>query len=77
MRNARMIVTLSEQEKHWLERYSRVTGISIAEAIRRGVKGLIEKEGSSAHQDALMSTQGIWTRGDGLKYQENLREEWH
>lgn len=77
MRNARMIVTLSEQEKHWLERYSRVTGISIAEAIRRGVKGLIEKEGSSAYQDALMSTQGIWTRGDGLKYQENLREEWH
>ena len=76
MGSTRTTVTLSEQEKHWLERYSRITGISIAEAIRRGVRGLMERERSRAYRVVLQSTRGIWIKGDGLQYQERLRAEW-
>lgn len=76
MRKARTIVTLSDEEKKWLEKYSDVTGISMAEAIRRGVKGLMDREQSSTYRAALEATCGIWRKGDGLEYQKKLREEW-
>jgi hypothetical protein len=44
MVNLRTIVTLSENDKIWLENYSKITGISMAEAIRRGIAQLRERE---------------------------------
>ncbi|RJR32477.1 MAG: CopG family transcriptional regulator [Desulfobacteraceae bacterium] len=76
MKNARTIVTLSREEKNWLEKYSANTGISMAEAIRRGIMCLREQTRPSAYQDALESSRGIWKKGDGLQYQKNLRAEW-
>ncbi len=37
MGSLRTIITLSEDDKVWLESYSRTSGISMAEAIRRGI----------------------------------------
>ena len=32
---------------------------------------------SSSDFDTLLdNTQGIWTKGDGLEYQQRMREEW-
>jgi hypothetical protein len=76
MGSVRTIVTLSEEEKRWLEKYSDVAGISMAEAIRRGVKGLMEREQSSTYRAVLRATQGIWKKGDALEYQRKIREEW-
>jgi hypothetical protein len=76
MRSTRTIVSLSEEDKNWLQKYSKRKGVSMAEAIRKGVSRLRDAERSSLYHIALESTRGIWTKGDGLEYQEKMRKEW-
>ncbi|MFM7791577.1 MAG: hypothetical protein ACKO90_26915 [Microcystis panniformis] len=33
-------------------------------------------ESSSDFETLLENTQGIWTKGNGLEYQQKIREEW-
>jgi hypothetical protein len=76
MRSTRTIVSLSEEDKRWLQKYSKRKGVSMAEAIRKGVSKLRDEDRSSLYQIVLESTRGIWTKGNGLKYQEKMRKEW-
>ena len=69
-------ITISDDEKSWLESYSRIRGISMAEAIRKAIARLREQEGQSTYQSLIGQTQGIWKKGDGLEYQKKLRSEW-
>ena len=72
----RMIVTLSEDDKRWLEAYSRANRISIAEAIREGVGRLKRKEAVNTYRSLVQGTDGLWRKGDGIEYQRRLRAEW-
>ena len=76
MGSRRTIVTISDEEKSWLESYSRGRGISMAEAIRKAITRLREEEGQSTYQSLIAQTRGIWKKGDGLEYQKKLRSEW-
>ena len=76
MGNLRTIITMSENDRNWLESYSKTSGISMAEAIRRGIARLREQEQEDLFQAILEETKGIWSREDGLEYQEKLRSEW-
>jgi hypothetical protein len=76
MAGKRMLITISEQEKQWLGQYSKACNISIAEAIRQGIACLRESQSQAMYQDAVRETTGIWSQGDGLTYQQNLRREW-
>ncbi|MBU2056034.1 MAG: hypothetical protein KJ936_04080 [Proteobacteria bacterium] len=76
MKSARTIITISEQEKRWLAAYSGLHGVSVAEAVRRGIARLKEAEGDAAYRKLVQNTRGIWKRGDGLSYQETVRSEW-
>ncbi len=76
MPSKRTIITLSEMEKHWLMNYTRTHGISMAEAVRRGIACLKSSQSLVSYQKAVNQTKGIWLKGDGLKYQEQLRSEW-
>jgi len=76
MRSTRTIVTLSEDDKKWLARYSRVKGLSMAQAVRKSIAKLRSEECSSLYENALQNTHGLWIKGDGLKYQRKLRGEW-
>jgi hypothetical protein len=76
MRSTRTIVTLSKDDKEWLERYSRGKGLSMAQIVRKGIARLRNEERPSLYEDTLQSTRGLWTKGDGLKYQKELRQEW-
>ena len=76
MRSTRTIVTLSKDEKEWLERYSRGKGLSMAQTVRKGIARLRNEDRSSLYEDTLQITHGLWTKGDGLKYQKELRQEW-
>jgi len=76
MASKRMIITISEQEKQWLGDYSRAHNISVAEAIRQGIAHLKHAQGLAPYQKTVHETAGIWSKGDGLKYQEGLRREW-
>ncbi len=76
MGNQRTIITISERDKVWLERYSKMMGISVAEAIRRGIAQLKKAEETNTYRTLVEETIGIWKKGDGLAYQEKLRSEW-
>lgn len=76
MASQRTIITISQEDKLWLECYSSASGISMAEAIRRAIKRLKDQQSQSAYQGLLVQTCGIWKKGDGLRYQQKLRSEW-
>jgi hypothetical protein len=76
MRNRRTIITISEEDKSWLASYSRVSGISMAEAVRRSIMRLKGQDAKSAYQSLVRQTKGLWKKGDGLAYQKKLRSEW-
>jgi hypothetical protein len=76
MPSKRTIITISDMEKRWLANYTKSHGISMAEAFRRGIACLKASQGSASYQRTVHRTKGIWSKGDGLKYQEQLRSEW-
>lgn len=76
MKSTRTIITISEQEKQWLTAYSGLHGVSVAAAIRRAIVCLKATEGHDAYRKLVKDTGGIWTRGDALRYQEEIRSEW-
>lgn len=76
MASKRTIITLSEEDKIWLEGYSKAFNISVAEVIRRGIKGLRESYESEAYHKLVENTRDIWKEGDGLRYQMDIRSEW-
>lgn len=76
MGNQRTIITVSDEDKLWLENYSRSCGISMAEAIRRGIARLKIEEGQSTYESIVRRTRGIWQKAEGLEYQKKLRNEW-
>jgi hypothetical protein len=76
MASTRTLITLPVEDKRWLIDYSRAHGISIAEAVRRGIHNLKLSERQNLYAALLNRTQGIWQKGDGLDYQEKIRAEW-
>ncbi|MEQ1761487.1 MAG: ribbon-helix-helix protein, CopG family [Vicinamibacterales bacterium] len=70
----RTIIELPPAQLEALGRFCDREGISRAEAIRRAVTALIEKNPTSAPSRAF----GLWRRKpvDGLAYQRRLRREW-
>lgn len=76
MASTRTIITLPEADKHWLEAYSKVHKISVAEAIRQGIQTLKNSETEQTYRQLVMKTMGLWEKGDGLDYQEKIRSEW-
>jgi hypothetical protein len=76
MKNTRTIISISEQEKSWLAAYSGLHGVSIAEAIRRGIACLKSAEGDNTYCKLVQNTTGIWKQGDALTYQNEIRAEW-
>ena len=76
MASTRTLITLPAEDKRWLIDYSRAHGISLAEAVRRGIHNLKLSEQQNLYDSLLKRTRGLWRKGDGLKYQRKLRSEW-
>ena len=77
MAGNRTIITLSEEDKKWLQSYSRAHDISLAEAVRQGVQKLKIAEQPELYRSLVKNTKGIWKKSNGLEYQEIIRSEWH
>lgn len=77
MAGKRIIITISEDDKLWLESYSKAYKVAVAEAIRQGISKLREAETQETYQALVHNTRGIWKKGDGLKYQRRIRAEWN
>ena len=76
MGTKRTIITLPEEDKEWLEGYSRAHKVSLAKAIRNGIGKLRETDGLHTYRALVEKTRGVWKRGDGLRYQVKMRSEW-
>jgi hypothetical protein len=76
MASVRTIITLSEEDKQWLESYSSLHHMSVAEAVRRGIRKLKEAEFSENYKTLVLNSKGLWEKGDGLTYQKQIRTEW-
>ena len=77
MAGKRTIITLSEEDKRWLESYSSLNRVSVAEAIRQGIRKLKEAELFENYQTLVQRTNGAWKKGDGLNFQKKIRAEWN
>jgi hypothetical protein len=76
MVSKRLIISLPDEDKSWLEGYSKVHKISVAEAIRQGIGRLKKDQRQKTYEELVKRTRGLWKKGDGLDYQLKMRAEW-
>jgi len=77
-RMTRTILSLPEDEKKWLESYSRRHRLSCAEVIRRAIREFRLAKPEKNLAAVLKETAGAWKsiRGDSRDYIDALRNEW-
>ncbi len=74
----RTVIGLEEEDKLWLDRQAEEEQVSMAELVRRAVRRYREarKREDRPLERLLKDTSGIWTGGDALAYQIEIRGEW-
>ncbi|CAN5796671.1 hypothetical protein BH20GEM3_BH20GEM3_13350 [soil metagenome] len=72
----RTIVSLDPQDKAWLDQRAKAERVTMTELVRRAVRRMREQEDAPGLEKLLQQSQGTWKRGDGITYQQSLREEW-
>ena len=75
----RTIISLSDEDKSWLDQRSRAERVPMTELVRQAVREYRERYdagGPSRLHELLGRTRGCWTHGDGLRYQDAARDEW-
>ena len=72
------MVALDQDDKAWLDRQAARRRVPMTELVREAVRLLRRHERVSepSPEDLLDRTRGIWPRGDGLRWQNRLRDEW-
>jgi hypothetical protein len=71
----RMLISLEETDRLWLQQQARDTGIPMSEVVRQAIRRA-QESGQKPMKDLLASTKGLWRQGDGLRYQRRVRTEW-
>ena len=77
---ARTLINLDPDDKAWLDHEARLRNVPMTELVRQAVRGYRirhENRGLTDLQAALRATAGIWRQGDGLHYQQRVRDEWN
>ena len=74
----RTIITLSDDDKAWLNNYSSLKHESVAEIIRTAIKIYRKTIHGNLGAGMLSKTAGLWKARniDGINYVNKLREEW-
>jgi hypothetical protein len=71
----RTVVAIDNDIKHWIDAKAAQEGVPMTELVRRALHLYRQHEEQSLER-LLSETSGIWTAGDGLEYQRNLRDQW-
>ena len=71
----RTVVALDGDIKLWLDQKAVAEGVPMTELVRRALRKMKDEE-QTALDRLLQETSGIWKSGDGLNYQQSLRDEW-
>ena len=75
----RTVISLPDQQKAWLDQQAAARRVSMSSLIRQAVSEFRRRERRRAKtpfSEVLARTAGIWRAGDGLEYQQRIREEW-
>lgn len=74
----RTIISLDAGDKAWLDRMAKRERVPMTRLVRRAVQRLREEsEANPTRFDSLLrETAGMLKKGDGLRIQRKLREEW-
>jgi hypothetical protein len=76
----RTLISLSEEDKQWLDRRAKEEGKTMTELVRIAVRQYrkqCEQQGAEPSLDQLLEqTSGLWRGGDGLAAQLQARDEW-
>lgn len=73
------LINLDDADKAWLDREARRRNVPMTELVRQAVRSYRVREQQARKpslRDALTQTSGLWRQGDGLVWQERMREEW-
>ena len=74
----RVIISLSENDKRWLDQYSALHGQATSEVIHDAIQFFRRKVSSQALHQTLKNTSGILkSKPDGAKSIQRLRNEWN
>ena len=71
----RLLISLEDSDRRWLEQRARETGAPMSEVVRQAIRQA-QESGQKPMKALLASTQGLWRKGDGLRYQRGIRKEW-
>lgn len=73
-------IELEEQEKAWLDQQATAEKVSAGDIVRKALDLYRHHVAAPSHSisfdDLLSQTRGLWTAGEGLAYQRQLRAEW-
>ena len=74
----RTVISLDESDKQWLDQQAALQHIPMTELVRQAVQALrsVRQQSGDDFQALLAGTAGIWRQGDGLAWQQGVREEW-
>lgn len=73
------MISLDRELKAWLDRRARQRKQTMTAVVREALAAYREAEAERdkpTRDELLARTRGIWSHGDGLEWQDSLREEW-
>ena len=73
------LVNLDESDKAWLDREAHKRRVPMTELVRQAVRSFRSREQARTQPTlgaALDATRGLWREGDGLAWQQRMRDEW-
>lgn len=74
-----ILIKIDPDDKAWLDHEARSRQVPSNEVLREAIRAhrlALSRPHASRLNDALVRTAGIWSRGDGLAWQDRLREGW-
>ncbi len=72
----RTIISLDPDDRAWLARQAKRERKPMTELVRPAVQQLRQRSAAAPFDALLGDTAGLWSQGDGLRYQQQLRQEW-
>lgn len=75
----RTVISLDPELKAWLDAKARASGQSMTATVREALAAYRAEEAKReqpTRAELLERTRGIWRQGDGLAWQQSLRDEW-
>ncbi len=76
--STRTLITITEDDKAWLQDYSQQRHQSIAEVLRQALSFFRKSVGQNTKRELLKETAGLWKHKnqDAMDVVNKLRNEW-